>query len=145
MTSVEEIRRTICNSQPGDWEFHKCDFGLLETADYKHITWVYEQDVELRIERGRGVDWKQASEWTGHDDATIDAGYRYWVIYSGSPVSSHVLLSIDEYQATMAAPTPSDEGRSWTLSEYEDRLGAIVSGRGEEYEKRRRAAEIEVV
>lgn len=144
MTSVDEIRRTVLESASEDWEFHKSDFGLLETADYKHMTWVNRGEVELRIERGRTVDPERESEWSGHEDAPVDAGYRYWVIHGRSPVSSHVLLSVDGYQATMAAPTPPEEDGPWTVSEYEDRLGAIVSGDDGEYEKRRRAAGVEV-
>lgn len=145
MTSIDEIRQTVVESGPEEWMFHKCDFGMLETADYKHITWVYRDDVELRVERGRNVDWKRETEWSGHEDAPIDGGYRYWVIYSESPVSSHVMLSVDAYQATMAAPAPPEDDGPWTVPEYEDRLGAIVSGDDGEYEKRRRAAGIEVV
>ncbi|MFC6903912.1 hypothetical protein [Halalkalicoccus tibetensis] len=144
MTSVDEIRQTVLESASKDWDFHKSGFGMLETADYKHITWVNHEEVELRIERGRNVDWERESEWSGHEDAPIDAGYRYWVIYGRSPVSSHVLLSIDNYQATMAVPSPPEDAGPWTVSEYEDRLGAIVSGSDGEYEKRRRAAGIEV-
>lgn len=145
MTSVDEIRQTVRSSGTEDWDFHKCDFGMLETADYKHITWVYGRDVELRIERGRSVDWQQDSEWLDRADTAIEGAYRYWVIYSRSPVSSHVLLSVDGYQAAIASPTVPEDDGAWTISEYEDRLGAVVSGDDESYEKRRRAAGIEVV
>lgn len=145
MPSVDEIRQTVCGSSPDDWKLHKCDFGMLETADYKHITWVYERDVELRIERGRNVDWSRDSGWSEHTDMPVDDSYRYWVIYSQSPVSSHVLVSVDEYQAAIAIPASADDGEPWTISDYENRLGAIVSGDDEEYEKRLRATDIEVV
>lgn len=128
MPSIPKIQQLIHESEPGDWVKQEGPFGTLNTADPHQVVWVYEHDVDLRIERGDTAVEEFDEEWTNFPNNENNASYEYWVFYGSSPIERQMIVAVDGYRASIPLPDrPNNDGEPWTISEYQYRFGQIVN------------------
>ena len=126
MTSLQEIQQKIDESEPGDWRKHEGSFGNVETSDHTQIVWVYEHDVDLRIERGNSLVEGFQEDWTARfANNENNVSYTYWVFYGSSPIERQTIVSVDGHQADI--PLPDNTGETLTITSYQDNFGEIVN------------------
>ena len=130
MPSIPKLQQMIDESEPGDWPKQVGPIGTVETDDpYHQQVWVYEHDVNLRIERGQTVNKDFREEWNetfpSHEN---DQSEAYWVFYGATPVERQTIVAVDGYRAYIPLPDrPDSEEDTWAISSYQDSFGEIVN------------------
>lgn len=117
MTSLEEIRDIIVDTEHGEWiPFN--DMG----------TWTYKDRVQLRIHRHDQLDANFQAPWTQHLQANSQS-FGYVVYWGNSPVEYHTIVSVDNFRAHIPFPQqPQATGGSYTITPYQATIGRIITG-----------------
>lgn len=152
MTSASKVEQMIHNSEPDDWIRHSTELSMYdgapdETASSQFVA-TYENNVDLRIEQGRVAVEDFSQEWSDrYPDADNNVSYSYWIVYGRSPIDHVVIVTVDGGRARIPIPLqpdPDEDDESWTITEYQDSIGAAVNGDYQAYRKWLKKGGVEV-
>lgn len=131
MPSIDDLRRTILDSDPERWVH-------FEDADRRdrYEVYVYHDDPRLRIERvGEWADGYDPHTWTADlPDREGDATATFRVYYDSSPIDQFTVVAVEGTR--LRAPEPrivdSDhddiDAYEYAWSRYRKTIGRILSG-----------------
>lgn len=123
MTDLQDIQSKIALSETQEW-IPFSDMGV----------WTFRDDVQLRIQRHEKLDANLQTPWTQHLQATSQS-YSYVVYYGNSPVEYHTIASVDNFRAHIPFPQqPANPNEPYTITEYQAKLGKIITGNDETFE-----------
>lgn len=128
MTHADEVRDAIDSSRPDQWEyFEQVAPHVSVSSDPTTIVYVYDEDVNIRLERGHVAVQNFDEPWVPGAGGRTDS-YDWWLTYQNSPVEFFVVVSVDGGRANIPVPegghTP---GSTPTLTQREAKLGRILS------------------
>lgn len=138
-----DIIQTINESDPLDWTYQEANHSLAGGEDDSHnAIWVYNHDVNLRLERGRVAVQDFQQDWTDNFPDTNAISYGYWFYYGQSPILYQVLVSVDGHRADL--PIPDREEDRLVISATEAKYGRIVTGDRDQFDRALKRANIEI-
>jgi hypothetical protein len=126
MTHIQDVRSVIEDSVPNQWEyFEQVAPQVSVTSNPDTICYVYEEDVNIRLERGAMAVQDFDEPWVPGAGGQTDS-YVWWLTYQNSPVEQFVVVSVDGGRANIPVPDGGHSGGSTpTLTEREANLGRI--------------------
>lgn len=129
MPSVNQMKRTIATSNPGDWARWETEWSTIDTEEPGGLMAVYQPDPRLRIELGRTRAAAVEGDWLErYSRATRNTRYSIWVMYNESPIDRLDAVAVEGYSAWIAVPhRPVRDGEPWTLSPYENMIGVAMA------------------
>jgi hypothetical protein len=117
VTSAEEVRQAIAESETADW----MQFSSVGT-------WTNRDDVALRIVNHEQLESRFQAPWT-HQIQSQCQSFGYLVYYGPSPVEYHVVVAVDDFRAYIPQPqTPSGPNQPFVITPYQATLGRIITG-----------------
>ncbi|EFW90000.1 hypothetical protein ZOD2009_20432 [Haladaptatus paucihalophilus DX253] len=133
MVSKSKIRDAVGKSEIENWEKHPFTMHPVRSDDESmRACWVYEHDVNLRLERTEALAADVEQEWTAELPAPSHS-YEYYLFYGTSPVESHVIVSVDEHNAAIPLPERDEDGNRY-ITPYQATLGRVVTGDYQDFE-----------
>ncbi|CDK38918.1 hypothetical protein BN903_212 [Halorubrum sp. AJ67] len=126
MTHIQDVRSVIRDSTPNQWEyFEQVAPQVSVTSNPDTICYVYEEDVNIRLERGAVAVQDFDEPWVPGAGGQTDS-YVWWLTYQNSPVEQFVVVSVDGGRANIPVPDGGQsDGDTPTLTEREANLGRI--------------------
>lgn len=135
MPSVNQLKRIVARSNPGDWARWETEWSRIDTGASAGLVAVYQPDPRLRIELGRLQTDAVEGDWLeGYSTATRNKRFSVWVMYNESPIDRLDVVAVDGYRAWISVPhRPGRDGEPWALTPYENMVGVALSPHLEEY------------
>ena len=96
------------NSRPSEWKYHEVLNSVAGTGSDIESVWVYENDVRMRIERGRPAVDDFQEDWVEDYPDSSAKSDSYWLYFGRSPISHRVLVSVDGHRAKIPIPNRTD-------------------------------------
>jgi hypothetical protein len=126
MTHIQDVRGVIEDSTPNQWEyFEQVAPQVSVTSNPDTICYVYNEDVNIRLERGEMAVQNFDEPWVPGAGGQTDS-YVWWLTYQNSPVEQFVVVSVDGGRANIPVPDGGQSGGDTpTLTEREANLGRI--------------------
>ena len=129
MPSVNQLKRTIANSSPGDWARWETEWSTVETGESEGLMAVYQPDPRLRLELGLVQAGAVEEDWLEpYSTVTENNRFSVWVMYDASPIDRLDAVAVEGYSAWIPVPHRGrGDGDPWTLSPYENMVGVAMS------------------
>lgn len=146
MPSLPKVLQMVDESEPGDWRKFEPEWGLPRQVEWSDQTWVYEHDVELRIELGETMVKDFHAEWTDVFPSTTDeSSHAFWIVYGRSPIERVSMVLVDGARTYIPFPDgrhDTEDGLS--ISRHQDAVASIVNSDFTEYRQKLDRADIDI-
>ena len=125
MVDMQNVRRVIGESNPQQWKYFEGISPQVSTVSNDTICYVYNEDVNIRLERGTKLVEDFDEPWVPGAGGRTNS-YEWWLTYQNSPVELFVVVSVDGGRANIPVPDNGYQGGGTpTLTERKANLGRI--------------------